>query len=254
MTQRDREATVLNGKIYFRIFYDGAHYYGWAKQKAKPTIQGALEHAVASTGGHLDSLRASSRTDARVSAVSQIVGVQGSNIRPDAINAVLPPDVAITHYATRLEGIYSKTYVYVRVPRWRDPELVAQAVAHLDRHNLIGALYKKGGAAPVNRIKVGLVSAENCEYVFFKAEGFGYQQVRKIMGYLDLVDSRGELPRCLPSTPVADPRGLILLNTEAQGDWVKLEQGVSKATKHIMAVLKELEWSASIYRLMLGLV
>lgn len=239
----------LGGKIYFKVFYDGGGYRGWAKQKDKNTVQATLEEALKKTGARVDGLSAFSRTDAGVSALSQIVRVRGNSIRPAATNRVLPEDIAITHYSTKLEGLKSKTYVYIKGDRWRRPSLVQQAV---QRVLVTGGaeLYKKGGAPPTRNLSIELLSTESQEYVFFKAKGFGYQQVRMVMGYLEAVDSQGCVTIDRSKISPAEAAGLILLKVELGGDWVEVENGVVKVKRYLHSKISDLEHKLSLYRFM----
>jgi len=252
MSHQPKPTTSLEGKIYFRVFYDGSRYRGWARQRDKPTLQAVFSEALQKTGAKTVGLKAFSRTDAEVNAASQIVMVMGSCVRPRALNRVLPEDVSITHYATRLGEVKSKTYVYVCRRRWRNPTLVAKVCEMLQQSDLLARLYKKGGAPPTERCLIELLSTTRHEYVFLKAKGFGYQQARKIVGYLELVDAVGSIPEKPSGVTSADPRGLILLNIDVVGDWVELEEGLAKVKRYLSSTVSTMGWFASLYGFMLA--
>ncbi|MEM0119949.1 MAG: hypothetical protein QW453_02185 [Thermoprotei archaeon] len=242
----------FNGKVYFRLFYDGVRYRGWSKQKSGLTVQAVLERALMETGCELGRLRAFSRTDAGVRALSQIVALEGQSIRPLAVNRVLPDDMAITHYTTRLGEVLSKTYVYVKNGRWLHPKTVIKACDELYRMDVSNMFYKKGGAKPSGPLKTEFISTHTDEFIFFKAKGFGYQQLRRIVGYLTFVDSIGEIPKRYSNIHPARPEGLILLNIDSTADWVELAEGLAKVKRYLSSKISELEWSLSVYRFVLA--
>ncbi|PSO09284.1 hypothetical protein B9Q04_01185 [Candidatus Marsarchaeota G2 archaeon BE_D] len=241
--------------MYFRLFYDGAHYAGWSKQKDKPTVQCVLENALLKTGCVVKRIKAFSRTDGGVSSLSQIIALEGLSVRPLAANRVLPKDVAITHYATHLGKVSSKTYVYVKKGRWLHPEVVNEAYSKLNREGGLNKLYKKGGATPSESCQIEFLSTATNEFIFFRARGFGYQQVRRIVGYLTLADSTGTPPTQFSSVHSANPRGLILVKISDDGaNWVMLEEGLIKVRRYLSSKISDLEWSLSVYRCMFALV
>jgi len=244
----------LDGKVYFKLFYDGAHYAGWSRQKDKPTVQGALESALLKTGCEVKRIKAFSRTDAGVSSLSQIIALEGFSVRPLAVNRVLPNDVAITHYATRLGEVSSKTYVYVKKGRWLHPEAVNEAYSKLNREGGLSKLYKRGGAPPSEGCQIEFLSTTTNEFIFFRARGFGYQQVRRIVGYLTLADLMGTPPTQFSSIHSAKPRGLILVKIDDDANWVMLEEGLIKVTRYLSSKISDLDWLLSLYRCMFAFI
>jgi tRNA pseudouridine38-40 synthase len=86
------------------IAYDGTEYAGWQLQPGRPTVQQAVERAVAAVTGRHVSVLASGRTDAGVHAMGQVIGFRiDSRLPPDvlmrAVNANLPHDVAVLQMA-----------------------------------------------------------------------------------------------------------------------------------------------------------
>ncbi|MGB3645761.1 MAG: tRNA pseudouridine(38-40) synthase TruA [Mesorhizobium sp.] len=76
------------------IEYDGSAYAGWQRQADQPTVQHAIEQAIAKFCGDVISLRGAGRTDAGVHATGQVAHADlgkawtGDKVR-DAVNAHL---------------------------------------------------------------------------------------------------------------------------------------------------------------------
>ncbi len=76
------------------IEYDGSAYAGWQRQADQPTVQQAIEQAIAKFCGDVISLRGAGRTDAGVHATGQVAHADlgkawtGDKVR-DAVNAHL---------------------------------------------------------------------------------------------------------------------------------------------------------------------
>jgi len=80
------------------LHYDGGRYAGWQRQPAEPTVQGAIEDALARLCGERLPVLGAGRTDAGVHARGQVAGVRlperwtATAIRK-ALNALLPRDI-----------------------------------------------------------------------------------------------------------------------------------------------------------------
>jgi tRNA pseudouridine38-40 synthase len=85
------------------VAYDGSAYQGFQRQRAGvPTVQAAIEAALAKVG-QVEKVRilAAGRTDAGVHATGQVIAFKlpawrhGPKILGRALNATLPPDIAV---------------------------------------------------------------------------------------------------------------------------------------------------------------
>jgi tRNA pseudouridine38-40 synthase len=80
--------------------YDGSAYAGWQRQPNRPTVQAALEEAIARICGVRLRVVGAGRTDAGVHALGQVAGFRvESRLTPEqwrrALNALLPPDICV---------------------------------------------------------------------------------------------------------------------------------------------------------------
>lgn len=82
------------------VEYDGAEFRGWQRQPNLPTVQGALEQAIAKVVNQPVSVVAAGRTDAGVHATAQVASFVSKVQRPDraylaGVNALLPNSVSV---------------------------------------------------------------------------------------------------------------------------------------------------------------
>src|SRR5580692_2512747 len=92
--------------MHFRltIEYDGANYAGWQLQAGQDSIQARIEAALAQLFGEPIRVRGAGRTDAGVHASGQVAAFRAprdfdcKDLRR-ALNAILPPDIAIREAA-----------------------------------------------------------------------------------------------------------------------------------------------------------
>jgi tRNA pseudouridine38-40 synthase len=110
-------------RIKVTLAYDGTEFHGWQVQPGLPTIQGAIEEAVAEIDGGPVTVLGSGRTDAGVHALAQVAAFSIVNPIPldnlrKAPNRLLPPairvlsaDEAAADFHPRYQA-HSKTYEY----------------------------------------------------------------------------------------------------------------------------------------------
>ena len=86
--------------IRLTIEYDGTAYHGWQRQASVPTIQHAIESAIATISRESVTVIGAGRTDAGVHALAQTANFHTrATLDPAAwqraLNAVLPDDIAV---------------------------------------------------------------------------------------------------------------------------------------------------------------
>jgi len=111
------------------VEYDGTDFSGWARQPGLRTVQGELERALSVVlRREAVALTVAGRTDAGVHARGQVASYAGEPVRPDALNALLPYDVAVLECDATRPGFdarrdaTSRAYAYrVLTRRTRSP-------------------------------------------------------------------------------------------------------------------------------------
>jgi tRNA pseudouridine38-40 synthase len=103
--------------------YDGTGLRGWAKQEGLPTVQGALEEALATVLGTTPVLQVAGRTDAGVHARRQVVsltlsgGIDVHRLR-SSLNALTPPGIVVTRIVRAPEGFDARNWAVSRTYRY----------------------------------------------------------------------------------------------------------------------------------------
>jgi tRNA pseudouridine38-40 synthase len=108
--------------------YDGAGFRGWARQPGERTVEGVLRVALDAILPGWSGLAVAGRTDAGVHATGQVASLEangGAPVErlPDALNAVLPEDVAVIAAEHAPRGFHarfsatSRSYRYVVLNR-----------------------------------------------------------------------------------------------------------------------------------------
>ena len=95
------------------IEYDGTAYHGWQRQKTEPTIQAAIETALAVMLRRPVGLIGSGRTDAGVHALGQTAHFRtGTRIAPQAflkgLNSLLPADIVIRECVIAADDFHAR--------------------------------------------------------------------------------------------------------------------------------------------------
>jgi tRNA pseudouridine38-40 synthase len=143
------------------VEYDGTDYHGWQRQASAPTIQSAIEAAIARISGERAVVSGAGRTDAGVHAEAQVAHVETTSaLDPQtwrrALNAVLPPDVkilAVEHAPAGFHARFSavgKRYRYRLLNRQVASPLERRASWHV-AHPLNLAAMRRAASALVGR-------------------------------------------------------------------------------------------------------
>ncbi len=128
------------------IAYDGTNYFGFQKQKNKPTIQGKLEEALNLLMDSYE-LNYSGRTDAGVHAKSQIVNIRTDLIldsqKISSLNKILGDSISINSFKVVSSNFHARygaterTYKYlVRDSKSNYPHLNQNTYQHYSLLNL----------------------------------------------------------------------------------------------------------------------
>jgi tRNA pseudouridine38-40 synthase len=206
--------------------YDGTAYHGWQLQKDLPTVQGAMERALARILSGPVRVHGAGRTDAGVHATGQVTHFLASWSRTcqqlrNACNALLPKDIAVRSIAEAPEEFHarhsarSKTYEYrianrpVRSPlthlySWHVPYeldlcLMREATRHLAGAHDFAAFGSPTDGTPstVREIlEAEWESDSSEESLRFAIRGTGFLRymVRSLVGTLVLVGKKKITP------------------------------------------------------------
>ncbi len=212
-------------KILLRIGYIGTDYCGFQVQKTAPSIQETVQDAAERVFGKRYPLTGCSRTDSGVHALEYYCTVDtdgdANNVPidkiPDAMNSLLPDDIAVFHAEYKSEDFHvrysvrSKEYKYViwnskyknpylkdrayHYPRTLDADKMnAAAKAFVGEHDFISFMASGSSCEDtVREIYSASVEREG-DTVIFKVSGNGflYNMVRIMMGTLIAV-SEGKI-------------------------------------------------------------
>ncbi len=198
--------------IKLTVEYDGTDYCGWQTQENGPTIQETLEKAIEAVMDSAATLHGSGRTDSGVHALGQTASFQTESELPceklrDAINAHLPPDIAVLEVedvAPDFHARYSarsKVYRYVIVngavrpalKRKRclfvrtdlDVERMREAAAFgVGRHDFAAFCAEPPENTVRNVMRLDVTGRGDSIEIEIEADGFLYNMVRRIVGTL----------------------------------------------------------------------
>ncbi len=241
--------------IRLTLAYDGTDYAGWQFQPEQRTLQGVLEEALQRITGETIRTRASGRTDAGVHALGQVVAFRtGSHLGADvfqrALNAELPPDIAVLDAVEAPEGFHAtydavaKRYRYVihdgpvrDVLRlrfcWHCRKRLDSAAMDRAARVLLGthdfASFQTAGserASTVRTIHDIQVQRHPGDLVLIEveADGFLYNMVRTIVGTLVCIGQAAQPETWMAqvlaardrrfAAATAPPQGLFLLQVD----------------------------------------
>jgi tRNA pseudouridine38-40 synthase len=154
--------------------YDGANYHGWQAQvgSGKPTVQEALEKAIAGLTGEPVRTTSSGRTDAGVHALAHAANFTTSSPIPPAnfakaLNRLLPPDIrALSSEEVPAEFharfcAMQKTYQYRILNRPMPSALLRDRAWHVDRKLNVAAM-RRAAAALIGKHDFSAFRSASC--------------------------------------------------------------------------------------------
>lgn len=202
----------------FRIEYDGRPFAGWQRQADQPSVQGALETALARLEPDLPSTAAAGRTDAGVHALGQVAHIDMArdwspfrlsealnyHLKPDPVAVVacaqVPDDWHARFSALRRDYLYRiaqrrAPLVHTRGMAWRvqrplDIDAMRAGAAHLIGHHDFTTFRSVmcQAKSPVKTLDRIEIAREGAEIAFrLSARSFLHNQVRSIVGTLERV-------------------------------------------------------------------
>jgi tRNA pseudouridine38-40 synthase len=212
------------------IEYDGTPFSGWAVQPGRPTVEGAIRHALAATFASYDALAVAGRTDSGVHALAQVASADVEGGPPparaaEALNTRLPDEISVTSVEAAApdfdarRSARSRTYRYRIfnrrapspfeanrswwIPRALDEERLAAAAALLPgRHDFRAFTPTETHHTLFTRTVERAAWTRRGEHLDFEitAQSYLRHMVRTLVGtMLDLEPA--ELARCLEGHP-----------------------------------------------------
>jgi tRNA pseudouridine38-40 synthase len=103
--------------------YEGTAFTGWARQPGRRTVEAALREALGAVLPGWDGLAVAGRTDAGVHATGQVASLSADGGPPvgrlaEALNTVLPDDVAVVDAAEAPDGFHARFSATARTYRY----------------------------------------------------------------------------------------------------------------------------------------
>jgi tRNA pseudouridine38-40 synthase len=111
-------------RLKLTVAYDGTDFRGWAAQPELRTVEGELRAALGMVFPTVDALAVAGRTDTGVHALGNVVSVEvggGPSVEraAEALNAVLPEDVAVVCADEAADGFHARHSARSRSYRYR---------------------------------------------------------------------------------------------------------------------------------------
>jgi tRNA pseudouridine38-40 synthase len=111
-------------RLRLTLEYDGTGFRGWAAQPGQRTVEGELRAALGALFPEWGELAVAGRTDAGVHALGQVASVEVRGGPPprgaaEALNSVLPDDVAVIAAVEAEPGFHARHWARARSYRYR---------------------------------------------------------------------------------------------------------------------------------------
>jgi tRNA pseudouridine38-40 synthase len=230
------------------IEYDGTPYMGWQRQAHGPSVQGAIEGAIAATSGAEVQVHAAGRTDAGVHALAmrahfdldtgltpfRLMGAINAHLRPAPI-AILDCEVVPDDWHARFSCIgraYEYRIVNRRAPLTVERERAWQVIQELDAEAMHQAAQLLVGLHDFTTFRSAHCQAESPvktldrldvwregQRVFVEAEArsFLHHQVRSMVGSLAAVGTGRWTASDLQAALDAKDRNALAHNAPPEG-------------------------------------
>lgn len=233
------------------IAYDGTHYVGWQVQTNGVSVQQRLEEAWHTVTGESIRITGSGRTDSGVHARGQVSSCHTeTNLAPDtlrrALNARTPEDITVTLVERARDDFHAirdavkKTYQYqIQYGRLRFPleqsmhwfvggnldiERIRQTAVHfVGRHDF--SSFESAGSPRNTTVRnvsqLDIITRREDPFDFLlieiSADGFLYNMVRNIVGFLVEVGQGRHSPDDVPAILARKDRGAAGITAPARG-------------------------------------
>lgn len=216
-------------RFALKIEYDGAPFSGWQRQADRPSVQQAVEEALAKLEADVPSIVTAGRTDAGVHAMAQVAHCDlGKDWKPfklmEALNHHLRPDPVAILAVAKVDDDFSARFsaqerrylyrvlnrrqppTYLRGQLWKVPypldiPAMQEAAAHLiglhDFTTFRSVMCQaKSPVKTIDEVSINAVETpEGREVQFrFRARSFLHNQVRSIVGSLERVGAGSWTP------------------------------------------------------------
>ena len=111
-------------KLRLELEYDGTDFSGWAAQPGRRTVEAEVARALGEVFPRTGQLAVAGRTDAGVHALGQVASVEVEGGPPseraaEALNTVLPDDVAVLASSEAPDGFHARHSARARSYRYR---------------------------------------------------------------------------------------------------------------------------------------
>jgi len=185
----------------FKIFYDGRHFHGSQMQPNVRTVEGEIRKALSDLGITFERLRFASRTDSSVSSLGNCFSFSTDSklIEPRILNSRLPEDMwilAVKCVDETFDPRYAakeKIYKYLLPSATLDIGAISGALGTLEGEHSFHNFAVLEGKNPVRRLdRVELSTNKDLAVLTFSAEGFLWQQIRRLVTALVRV-GKGDL-------------------------------------------------------------
>ncbi|WP_456296922.1 tRNA pseudouridine(38-40) synthase TruA [Vibrio sp. AK197] len=208
-------------KIALGIEYNGAHYFGWQRQRDVNSVQQELEKALTIVANHPVEVQCAGRTDAGVHGTGQVVHFETNASRKMAawtmgVNANMPSDIAV-RWAVDVDDEFharfsatARRYRYIIYNSALRPGILNDGVSHyhgelnVERMHQAGqyllgendftsfrAVHCQSRSPWRNVMHLNVTRHGDYVVVDIKANAFVHHMVRNIVGSL-IVVGRGE--------------------------------------------------------------